>query len=293
MDIVRFKGGLGNQMFQYALVEALRSRGREVRISLGFYRNHPSLRPFILDKVFEEIKVLEIEDEVFNEIDKRWKAIKEDAELMKDFIKKTEDRFFYVEKEDGVYDSNIFLTNNCTFVGYFQSDKYFSDIEATIVNDFKFSYGEDKLEYLKEEFLRDGKYVAVHVRRGDYLENIDFWGKLWESSYYEKAIKYIKDRVLGVKPVFFSDDIEWVKSNYKEKEAVYIERSMFEHYQPWYDMCLMSCCSHNIIANSSFSWWGAWLNQNSRKIVIAPETWLFDGKSHGDIYPDGWIRLQI
>lgn len=293
MDIVRFKGGIGNQMFQYALVEALRSKGREVKGSMGFYRRHPELRPYILDQVFEGIELPEVGDEVFNEIDKKWRRIRENKVLLSDFKKNLEDRFFYVEEEDGIYDGDIFLTNNCVFVGYFQSEKYFNSVRDTIMRDYQFSYGEDKLEKLRKEFCCGGNYVSVHIRRGDYLENAYFWGKLWESGYYERAVAYIKDKIPGVKLVYFSDDMEWVENNYKDENAVYIQGSMFEHYEPWYDMCLMSSCSHNIIANSSFSWWGAWLNPNKDKIVIAPGTWFFDGKDHEDIYPDGWIRMQV
>ena len=89
---------------------------------------------------------------------------------------------------------------------------------------------------------------------------------------------------------FFSDDIEWVKVNYAMSNDVCIEKDMFDSYEDWYDMYLMSICSHNIIANSTFSWWGAWLNQNEDKTVIAPQKWL-NGCDYIDIYPPEWITM--
>jgi len=292
MDIVRFKGGLGNQMFQYAFVEALRSRGREVKISLGFYANHLDLVPFVLDKVFINAYLPEIEEEFFAQIDFRWKRIKQSRVLLEEYRKNIEDRFFYVEENDCVYDERVFQTKNCVFVGYWQTEKYFCKIRDSLLHIFRFAYGERKLEKLRTDFLSDTRYVGVHVRRGDYLENYDLWGNLGESNYYQNAILFMENQVPNLKLVFFSDDIQWVKMNLRYEEAIYIESNMFDHYMPWYDMDLMSCCAHNIIANSSFSWWAAWLNQNKEKIVIAPEKWFFDGRDQQDICPDDWIRLK-
>ena len=100
----------------------------------------------------------------------------------------------------------------------------------------------------------------------------------------------MKDKVGNCKFIFFSNDMEWVKRNYNIENAIYVNSTLFDNYQDWYDMYLMSMCKHNIIANSTFSWWGAWLNSNKEKIVIAPNKWvnLCDYK---DIYPDDWIKM--
>lgn len=293
MDIVRFKGGLGNQMFQYALTESLRSRGREVGCNLGFYRKWPEAAPFILDQVFPHICLQEVEDHIFNEIDNRWKQVKEDKNLLAEAKKNKSGRFFYVEEEDCVYEKEVFQTENCVFVGYWQTELYFNSIREILLKDFQFVYGEEKLEALKRKFLGEDTYVSVHVRRGDYLKNTQLWGNLGNSGYYNKAIKIVRDRIPDAQLVFFSNDILWVKQNLRYDNAIYMEQAMFDSYKDWYDMELMSCCTHNIIANSSFSWWGAWLNQNNEKIVIAPERWFFDRTNQNDICSDKWIRVKI
>ena len=292
MDVIRFRGGLGNQMFQFAFHQALKYRGRDVRASLGFYRNHPEKMQFCLTEVFPAIILQQISDEEFGLIDIEWRKIRSDKERLSKFLIDYENRFFWVE-ENMDYHPHVFDTKSCTYVGYWHSEKYFNDIRSNLLKDFTFAYGEHKLEDLRKKILNEGQYVSVHIRRGDYLNEINIRGNLGRSRYYQNAIEYIKNKCPESRLIFFSDDMNWVKENYKYEDAIYIEGDMFESYASWYDMCLMSCCSHNIIANSSFSWWGAWLNQNKSKIVIAPETWVFDGSSQKDVYPTEWIKLEI
>ncbi len=291
MDIIRFKGGLGNQMFQYAFYQALKSRDRVVKASLGYYKRHPDKMSFCLTDVFPQIAMEYVSDEEFQVIDSAWKNVKSDNKKLQKFLGDYENRFFWVEDMDFFYREEVFQTQNCTFVGYWQSERYFQTIREVLLRDFEFPYGEQKLEDLRKEFLHSKQYAAVHIRRGDYLKDTEAWGNLSESSYYSRAIAFIK-KAVNPRLVFFSDDIQWVKENYRYENAMYIEESMFRNYKPWYDMCLMSSCAHNIIANSSFSWWGAWLNRNDSKIVAAPEKWFFDGRSERDICPEGWIRIS-
>lgn len=286
MDIVRFKGGLGNQMFQYALVEALRSRQREVGCSLGFYKNHPDLMPFILDQVFKQVDLYEVEDSVFQRIDERWKRIKSNETVLKEFKQDVKRRFFYVEDEVGKYDNKIFQTENSTFVGYWQTEKYFADIKDTIKEKYKFEDLEPDLRDFSRR-LRKG-YVSVHIRRNDYLNDSVY--QTFSNEYYINAIQYIKKKMPEAKFIFFSDDREWVCGNFKLPDMIVCEPKWFDNYKDWYDMYLMTACQGNIIANSSFSWWGAWLNQNERQIVIAPDRWL-NGRATPDIWCENWHRI--
>lgn len=291
MDIVRFKSGLGNQMFQYAFYQALRAKGRTVRASLGYYDNHPDKMKFCLDEVFPKIVLECISNEEFKIVDTEWQRVKQDKKALATFLEDDKNRFFWVEERDAGYCPRVFRTQNCVFVGYWQSEKYFFNIRNLLLKSFEFSYGEKKLDILKKNFLSNRHYVSVHLRRGDYLSHPEVWGRLSESEYYQKAICFIREKLLKPQFVFFSDDILWVKERYHYEDAIYIEDSMFDNYESWYDLCLMSCCSHNIIANSSFSWWGAWLNRNEDKIVIAPRRWYYDGRIGKDICPGNWIRL--
>lgn len=290
MDIIRFKGGLGNQMFQYAFLKALSSQGRKVAGSLGFYANHPGKVKFCLDEVFADISLEIVKEEVFEEIDAKWKVIKQDKERLEKFLLDYENCFFWVERKDGTYDEHVFETSNCVFTGYWQSEKYFSGIKQEILTDFQFSVREKDLRELKNEICSGKCYVSVHCRRGDYLQIPELYGGICSENYYKVAMDYFRREIGHPLFVFFSDDISWVKEHFNYPDAIYVEKDMFKNYQDWYDMCLMSCCTHNIIANSSFSWWGAWLNRNSEKKVIAPKRWLNNSETP-DIWCDNWILI--
>lgn len=291
MDIVRFSGGLGNQMFQYAFMEALKSKGRDVKASLGFYNKHPSAMPFSLCSVFPEIDIEYISDSDFDVIDKQWKDTKKRG-IGKEFYQNYSERFFWVEdiaQEPGTFHPEVFLTKNCVFVGFWQTEKYFRNIRDKLVCKFKFARASLALRNFAEK-LSDEAYVSVHVRRGDYLTYEDSYMGICTPKYYEAAIEYIKSKEQNAKFIFFSDDMDWVKNNIFVPEAVFCEKSKFDDYEDWFDMYLMTKCKHNILANSSFSWWGAWLNQNKRKIVIAPDKWLGYSDTP-DIWCDDWIKL--
>lgn len=286
MDIVRFKGGLGNQMFQYALVEALRSRGREVYCNLGFYRRHPDLRPFIIEQVFRNLNLNEIDDSAFDKVDEKWKKIKNDENKLKNYKKDNKNIFFYVENEDGKYDEDIFKTINCTFVGYWQSEKYFKNIRNQILRVFDFTNLEPKLKEFGEQLKKT--YISIHIRRGDYLKFAMY--QTISLEYYWNSIDYINNIFPDAKFIVFSDDTNWVSKIFDLDNMIVCKPEFFDDYKDWYDMYLMTLCKGNIIANSSFSWWGAWLNKNEKAITISPRKWL-DGYETPDIWCDKWIRI--
>ncbi len=291
MDIIRFSGGLGNQMFQYAFMEALKSKGRDVRASLGFYNKHPDAMPFSLCSVFPEIDLEYVSDSEFDVIDEKWKEVKQRG-IGEEYYQNYSERFFWVEdaaKEPGTYHSEVFLTKNCVFVGYWQTEKYFTDIKDKLVQKFKFANVGLALSDFAEK-LSGEVYVSVHVRRGDYLTYADSYMGICTCDYYQAAIEYIRSREPNARFIFFSDDMDWVKNNIFVSEAVFFEKNLFDNYEDWFDLYLMTRCKHNILANSSFSWWGAWLNQNEGKIVIAPDKWIGYSDTP-DIWCDGWIRL--
>lgn len=288
--MIRFMGGLGNQMFQYALLRSLQARGRQVKGSLGFYRLHPELMQFCLTDVFRNVHIDFEEDNVFDEIYAHWRKIKEDEEKLKRFRENYTERFFWAEQEYGTYDSHVYDTSNCVFAGYWQTEKYFKHIRNDLLLEFCFPYGEEKYRRFREKFLNGDNYVSVHIRRGDYMAEPGVYGNLSLSGYYDRAMDYMRSRITNTVFVYFSDDMNWVKKHFSDKDGIYIEADLFEDYQMWYDMSLMSCCADHIIANSSFSWWGAWLNERNDKIVVAPEKWLY-GHRTPDIWCDGWIKI--
>lgn len=132
--------------------------------------------------------------------------------------------------------------------------------------------------------------VSIHIRRGDYLSEINqgLYGGICTEMYYAKAITYICNKIDQPSFFVFSNEIDWVKNNVDIPNPTYIDFN--NGADSWQDMFLMSQCKHNIIANSSFSWWGAWLNRNTNKIVITPSRFI-NLEEDSDIIPDAWIRI--
>jgi hypothetical protein len=282
--IVSFEGGLGNQMFQYAFLKNLQYHGKKV---LACLTSNISTTSFYLLDVFRNIN-LEICTEE-QKIDLIKKNIN-DKEKSKKFILYIEESIN--ETESKKMDLSIINVTGGVFSGLFQTYKFAEQVRDLLIKDFVFKDKiENKLEKFRDCLDRDIT-VSIHIRRGDYLTGNNYWiyGDICTQEYYINAISYMKDKVGNCKFVFFSNDIEWVKRNYNIEHAIYVSSTLFDNYQDWYDMYLMSICKHNIIANSTFSWWGAWLNSNKGKIVIAPSKWvnLCDYK---DIYPDDWIKI--
>ena len=187
----------------------------------------------------------------------------------------------YQENKDFSF-SEIPPIKNAKLMGYFQNERYFKHNRDLILQKISLSY-EDKL-YLTKKYprLQGEKTVSCHLRRGDYnvLEHI--YPSLHKQGYYERALAAFEDYAVFV----FSDDIGWCKENLK------IDNVVFVHEKDYIDLTAMTMCEHNIIANSSFSWWGAWLNQSKNKRVIAPERWFHDGHCVGQqIVPEGWTRI--
>jgi hypothetical protein len=179
------------------------------------------------------------------------------------------------------------------FSGYWQTELYFEEIESVIKKTFEFNkklISIKNIETIKE--INKVQSVSLHVRRGDYVSDPGaklVHGGICTIYYYKRAIQTIQSIVKGnIFFYIFTDDIEWVKNNLISNKMIIVDWNRGD--ESWQDMMLMSRCKHNIIANSSFSWWGAWLNTNKEKIVIAPEKW-FNTMPAFDIIPENWIRI--
>ncbi len=176
--------------------------------------------------------------------------------------------------------------------GYWQSEKYFMDVDQDIRRCFQFRSELDEInEQWKDRILKSNS-VSIHIRRGDYVSNptTNSVHGTCTLEYYHSAINEISSRVNN--PVFFifSDDLNWVMENFFIKYPVCHVSNNFGK-NSYLDMWLMSLCQNNIIANSSFSWWGAWLNGNKNKIVVAPKAWFAGKEKPLDLYPEGWIVI--
>lgn len=285
--IVRIIGGLGNQMFQYAYAKALQQRGYEVKIDISVFETYKLHGGYHLDKYDIDLKSSTKEKNVKFYSNSLFYKLLRKLGINNSKIIKEKSLLFdksLLEIEDGHYVD-----------GYFQSEEYFKNIRDILLNQFVLK--DEISSYTKEtsQIISEIKNsVSLHVRRGDYVSNqkaLKVHG-LCDMNYYKKAIHSLSDRLSDMTYFIFSDDMQWVKENLKIENAIYIDTK--EKRVPHEDIYLMSLCSHNIIANSSFSWWGAWLNKNEEKIVIAPKRWFADDemqKQSKDIVCESWIRI--
>lgn len=280
MVIVNLTGGLGNQMFQYAFVKELQSRN--IKAYSNFYQ---------LGKYRDIEKAFDIEPS------KKEKNIT--FFFSKNLIFRFLRKFFIVhiiepQKLYSTFDPK-YLENKrlllLHYVGTWQSERYFENIKKTINGIFEFT---NKLSNntcnWKNKISSSPNSVAIHIRRGDYLkpEYITLFGSICTLDYYYNAINYIKKKVADPSFFIFTNDADWVENNLNIKNSFLVEGNDGE--DSWQDMYLMSLCKHAVIANSTFSWWGAYLNKNKEKIVIAPRKW-YNTIEAPDIVPSNWIRL--
>jgi len=190
------------------------------------------------------------------------------------------------------YQPEILNFENTYLSGYWQCEKYFIDFRQEVLDLFQFPDQQINLasRNLQEQMRRE-QAVAVHVRRGDYLlpENSRKYGNICTLQYYKNAMQYMKKKVPNARFYFFSNDPGWVRENLANGDSVIVDCNHGK--ENYLDMYLMSQCSHNIIANSSFSWWGAWLNQNPDKIVISPQRW-FSHLAASDAICEDWVRVN-
>lgn len=289
MIIVKIIGGLGNQFFQYALgrrLSLLHAVPLKLDIS-GFetYGLHGySLPHFLLEGDIasgEEIQY-------FRRYSAAQQRIMDIVERCKPYSMRR-----YIKELYYHYNPRILGASSHVYLeGYWQSEKYFMDIESTIRDEFQVKYplmGQNK--ELADQ-ISSVHAISLHVRRGDYVANSNT-NKVHgtcDPDYYHSCITAIAERVKQPHFFVFSDDIQWVKDtipiNYPH---TYVDHNKDKNYE---DLRLMSLCSHHIIANSTFSWWGAWLDKNPDKIVIAPKRWFADSRFNTkDLLPSQWVKI--
>jgi hypothetical protein len=259
MNVIKLYGGLGNQMFQYAFGKAQKQNGIDVKFNITRLRDtHPyeNKRHFVLDKFCTDIELCNYPHQ---------KVIRE-----RDFS-------FDLLKRD-----------NCNFLGYWQHPMIYQNIMPILKRDFcvKDEFYTDEYSEFKKKILSK-ECVSVHVRRGDYLTNEAF--NVLPFSYYLEALKCIYGDIY-----IFSDDIKWCRQNFKQE---FFDREItFIHLKEYLDFELIRLCTHHVIANSTFSWWAAYLNNNTDRIVVCPKQWRVREKDQKKfmsefLLPDNWIKL--
>lgn len=287
MIIVKLKGGLGNQMFQYAAGLAVASVGsQELKLDITGYddpryvnANTPRtyrMHAFNLSSIIATIA----------EVEKAKNPLGIFSKILRAFSQRILNKH-YVD-----YTPNFYKKRRNYIEGYFQSEKNFLVVKDKVLKEFTLKK-EFESEVLAEKIKIDKeKSVSVHIRRGDYVSDpkTNKSHGVCSKEYYDKAMSLVRTKIESPVFYFFSDDIEWVKKEFGEHpDYKYVSNPKLEDYE---ELILMSSCAHNIIANSSFSWWGAYLNNNPSKIVIAPKKWVNkEPDPHPNIIPEGWVRL--
>ena len=295
MIVVKLQGGLGNQMFQYAIGRQLSILHQtNLKLDLSFLNNKTpnanfTIRNYELDAFnivsnfseYDEVKQLYLNDPI-SRIKRKLGSLKQANEKGQMF-----------SPEILELKGNIYLN------GYWQSEKYFESIRPKLLSEFSLQNSllnklesDESLQQIKELIISTNS-VSVHFRRGDYVSDSvtsQIHGTC-SINYYQDAIKQIATEIPNPHFFLFTDDPDWVKS---QKIIEGFPSTLAVTSNMHLDMYLMSLCKHNIIANSSFSWWGAWLNHNPEKLVIAPQKWFANDKLNQetqDLIPQNWIRL--
>lgn len=294
MIIVDLSGGLGNQMFQYACARSLSIElNLPLKVVYGSLASQTIHNGYELNRVFG----LELEFATENDIKKNLGFFLSKPILRKIFSKKPLNNLnfqSFLPENSFNYDPSIFsnIKGSVFLQGYWQTEKYFLNHKSQILKDFRFIDLNDEINILVANDIKSHSSISVHVRRGDYLTNLKAKNIHGHCSleYYLNAIKFLQDQEGESRLFIFSDDPDWVNKNIATR---FSDVSVIQHNRgvnSFNDMRLMSMCDHHIIANSSFSWWAAWLNPSKSKKIIAPKNWFITDKMNTiDLIPSSWI----
>jgi hypothetical protein len=273
-------------MFQYAFGLALREHfGYEVKFNIDGFSNYSLHNGYELEKVFSLNETYEnillVKRPLFlffwGKVLKKYRGVT--GHIVHE-MPENEFSFIDVDKES---------KKSLYFHGYWQSFRYFEKIEKPLREKFRFPELVDNKNLNLIEFINKNETTSVHIRRGDYTSSSLHEG-VCDKGYYIEAVKKIRQIAPSSALIIFSDDIDWCKFNLDldGSEVKFVDWNKAS--MSYVDMHLMSLCNHNIIANSTFSWWGAWLNDNPDKTVIAPRKWVNKEIDFSDILPEKWIK---
>ncbi|MEQ1733119.1 MAG: alpha-1,2-fucosyltransferase [Bacteroidia bacterium] len=290
MVIVQLTGGLGNQLFQYAMGRTLATlRNTELKLDISFFETYEwheySLAPFnIIATIATKAEVEQLQNKKYG------------------YIQRIKQKLFNALPITVIEDNLLYNTKylnagkNTYYQGYWQCEDYFKHLRTTLLKEFSVKIPPSKYNTeLLQSIDNTANAVSLHIRRGNYV-NVDGVNKVHGTTtlnYYEQAVQLIVSKCES--PVFyvFSDDIAWAKENIKlHVNQVFVDGN--DDKTDYEDLRLMAACKHNILANSTFSWWAAWLNVNPNKIIIAPQQWFADAEKNKEaihIIPSNWIKL--
>lgn len=280
MLVVKFQGGIGNQLFEYAFYKELQYLGKTVYADLSEYRVKHQVRELELSKLglhVEEAprtvlrKLGHLHDSVYDKMMFRIKG------------KKNTVRDEYGQ----VFNPKYFEEDNVLLDGYWQTKKYFSDVFDEVVSEIDFGSGLDLENRAIADEMKKRESVSIHMRFGDYVGHKLYSG-ICTAEYYKKAIACIKKHVISPEFYVITDDEEAASKVLEDEDYTVLRNNRGS--DSYKDMYLISSCKHHIMANSSFSWWGVMLDKKKDGVVISPNKWL-NGIDDSDIWEEEWIRM--
>lgn len=299
MVISRLWGGLGNQLFQYAAGYALaRSRGTKLLLDPTQCRLDAN-RPYELDH-------LNVTGKIWSEPERKWierlirvfrppeQTTRGWAQVLKRRMAPGLSRFFsYVGDRHAGYQSEITAQRGHIYLaGTWADEKYFRDYAEEIRHEFRFKSTPDDENQRALDQIQTTRSVCVHVRRGDYVQIADTRERFGTCSldYYQEAVHHIVESATGCTAFVFSDDPAWTAEHLQLPcPTVHVIHNVGK--RNYEDLRLMAACQHFVIANSTFSWWGAWLSEQAGKTVVAPKRWSVVTQGIGDPVLPTWVRL--
>ena len=281
------QGGLGNQLFQYAAARSLAHRLNTDLVMDTYWFKHPvrgeTVRPLELTNYRVKLRVANIDEQ------RRWKLFRTRwARFLGPLMPMQ-----FVNEQGFAYNDSFGRTADDSYlVGAWQSERYFRDIREVLLGELTPIQPPSVRDYELIQAMQTSDAICVHVRRGDYVSSnsASAYHGVCSLDYYERAVKYVASRVRTPSLFIFSDDPDWTREHLRtEYPSHYVtHNSSADAFQ---DLRLMSHCKHHVIANSSFSWWGAWLSNSDEQIVIAPAKWFSVNRPTPDLLPPQWKRF--
>lgn len=292
MIAVRLIGGLGNQMFQFALGRALSiAHNVPLRLDVSGFSNNSLHQGFELNRIFKGPIALAATSDLHDMLG--WRSFKHlRSLLLRPSMHWLHGQRFIVEPHFHYWEGIQNLRPPSYLSGYWQSERYFSKIATLIRDDFTFTQPLSGKNHELAQAIRGNESISLHIRRGDYVSNPKTLAThgICSLEYYRLAVANMAERLAEPRFYVFSDDPEWVRSNLTvDYPMVFVDNN--RGADSFNDMHLMSLCRHHIIANSTFSWWGAWLNPRAGKIVVAPRKWFAHEARVDDLFPKEWVAL--
>lgn len=297
MIIVKLLGGVGNQMFQYATARRLSCfRETRLKLDLSFFegtQQNCTPRTYELKNLTINADIAsprEIAEFTQHELSRRESFLHRFRQVIG--IKKGQP--YAIRERHFHFDPSILSApDNSYLEGFWQSEKYFKDISGILRREFTLKHPLSGINLKFAECMQAGNSISIHIRRGDYVsdEPTNRTHGVCGLDYYQRCVDWLIGKILDPHFFIFSDEPEWAREhiNLSFPTTFVANNGINKGYE---DLRLMSLCQHNIIANSSLSWWGAWLNDNSEKIVLAPAKWLEDQRHcTRDIIPDNWYKI--